>query len=205
MIGSDFTRFGVTASAAVLLLGLAGGPARAGDDGAAPIWDGFAVTLGLKKSPNDVQIDYREHGRLVLPPKRDLVSPGATSARASTWPLDPDVEQARKDKIKEKKDDQEFRPYGRPGSVFVTPGATVTMSATAGHGPHDVHCRVPDPKTGACPDKPSSEWNMNPMTWIGLQKKPELTLREEPERESLTDPPKGLRAPVEGVGAKVEN
>ena len=46
--------------------------------------------------------------------------------------------------------------------------------------------------------------NWNPMTWVGLEKKPKLVLGPEPERQNLIDPPKGYRAPAEGVGAKVD-
>jgi hypothetical protein len=38
-----------------------------------------------------------------------------------------------------------------------------------------------------------------------LQKKDAIVLGPEPDRAELTDPPKGLRAPVEGPGAKIEN
>jgi hypothetical protein len=47
--------------------------------------------------------------------------------------------------------------------------------------------------------------NWNPLTWVGLEQKPATVLGEEPEREDLTDPPKGYRAPAEGVGVKVKN
>jgi hypothetical protein len=43
------------------------------------------------------------------------------------------------------------------------------------------------------------------MSWVGLKKKPPTVLGPEPERQSLVDPPKGYRAPAEGVGAKVDN
>ena len=66
-------------------------------------------------------------------------------------------------------------------------------------------CRTPDPTTGACPEKPAAGGDWNPLTWVGLQKKAPTTLGPEPERESLIDPPKGYRAPAEGVGVKVPN
>ena len=64
---------------------------------------------------------------------------------------------------------------------------------------------MPDPQTGECPEAPHGDMNWNPMTWVGLEKKPKLTLGPEPERQNLVDPPKGYRAPAEGVGAKVDN
>jgi hypothetical protein len=47
--------------------------------------------------------------------------------------------------------------------------------------------------------------NWNPLTWVGIEKKPQIVLGPEPERDSLTDPPSGYRAPVEGVGVKIDN
>ena len=59
-------------------------------------------------------------------------------------------------------------PMMQPGDTVV-----VTTAATAGMGPGAAPCVSKDPKTGLCPEKPSV-WNgasMNPLTWIGLQKK----------------------------------
>ncbi len=87
---------------------------------------------------------------------------------------------------------------------LINPGddVKVTTSAMDRTGPS---CRVPDPKTGECPEAPKMEMNWNPMSWVGLQKKPPVVLGAEPERQSLIDPPKGYRAPAEGVGAKIDN
>ena len=207
MSSMRFSR-GVSALAAVagVAMILASAPARAGDDGAAPIWMGFGSVLGLVKSDNDVQIDYRERGKLVLPPKIALPQPGATAMQANpAWPVDPDVEKAKKEKAAAKEIKNER--IGRLKPAIVKPGVpvVVTVSATAGQGPSLAPCANKDPKTGECPQKPGPAWNYNPLTWVGIQKKAPNVLGPEPDRDWLTDPPKGYRAPVEGVGAVADN
>jgi hypothetical protein len=192
--------------AAALASGFAVVPARAGDDGSAPIWMGFGNVLGIVKNDNDAEIDYREHGKLVLPPKMSLPPPGSAAIQPdSAWPVDPDVKRARKAAAEEKK--PKLVHVGRPGDPLVRPGdpVTVTMGATAGQGPGPAPCVRPDPKTGECPSKPEPKRNYNPLTWIGLAKKPPIVLGPEPYRENLTDPPAGYRAPVEGVGVATDD
>jgi hypothetical protein len=57
----------------------------------------------------------------------------------------------------------------------------------------------------SCDSAPAPTMNWNPLTWVGIQKKPVTVLGPEPERESLTDPPPGFRAPVEGAGVKIDS
>jgi hypothetical protein len=200
MISQKIQRAGARLALASLCSGLAVFPAHAGDDGAAPIWMGLGTVIGIVKGENDVSIDYRDRGRLVLPPKLVLPPPGATAVQANpAWPIDPDVQKEKKAKLEEKK--PVAIHHGRYTTPLVPPTGVVTMSATAGEGAPPAPCANPDPKTGACPQKPGAKWNYNPLTWIGLEKKPAVVLGPEPDREALTDPPKGYRAPVEGVGA----
>jgi hypothetical protein len=191
----------VLAFGAALTSSFAASPARAGDDGSAPIWIGFGNVLGMVKNDDDATIEYREHGKLVLPPKFVLPPPGTAAIQPGpAWPVDPDVKRAKK----AKHDEAALTPIkaGRPGETPLVPaGVPVTMSATAGDGPGPAPCVRVDPKTGECPQKPEAKWNYNPLTWVGLAKKPPVVLGPEPYRENLTDPPAGYRAPVEGVGA----
>ena len=82
-------------------------------------------------------------------------------------------------------------------------GDVVTMSATAGQGPGQRPCNS-GPGV-ACQTRPAPSINWNPLTWVGLQKKPQTVLGPEPDRDWLTDPPKGYRDPAEGVGARLDN
>jgi len=211
-------RGALAASAAgVVWLGLAAAPALAGDDGEAPIWVGvgsifgpivnFAGGGGHKTDP----IVYEEHGKLVLPPTMELEPPAAASAVDPAWPRDPDVERRKREKAEEEKA-KAHRFYG-PGRQVNPPfgdvKGPVTVSATAGMGPGERRpCSAPGQSCQAqtqteTPTSPSINWN--PLTWVGLQKKPQTVLGAEPDRDWLTDPPKGYRQPAEGEDVRVDN
>jgi len=199
---------GATAS---LVFALAISQARAGDDGQAPIWEGigsvFGPYLGFDKD-KDPTIDYRDRGRLVLPPKIALPPPSAAAGIGNVdWPVDPDVQSQKKAKQEPKGPNKEH--LGRYMPPVVTPGSQVTMTANAGQGEAPPPCPK-DAAPGACSQSDQSKYghptfNFNPLTWVGIQKKDATVLGPEPDREDLTDPPKGLRAPVEGPGAKIDN
>jgi hypothetical protein len=181
----------------------ASGAACAGDDGQDSLISGLASTFGLSKH-DDPQIDYRERSKLVVPRKRELPPPGASASVDPSWPTDVEV---LRDKSAKKMEDGEPSARdvaARSGYQLIKPGqdAKVTTSWQGGRGPS---CRVPDPKTGECPEAPRAQTNWNPLTWVGLQKKPATVLGPEPERQNLVEPPPGYRAPAEGVGAKVQD
>jgi hypothetical protein len=212
-VSTSWRRFvGVATVAAVL-----GAPgwiaqARALDDGEAPIWTGLESVVGpitgLTKDEKD-PIEYRERSKLVIPPKMELPKPGASKASAS-WPTDQEIQRAKK--MKELEDGPSTLPIGRKAQPLVQPGAVVTTSAVAGSGAAHAAC-LKDGVAVACPDDgkksekssngPTIYWN--PLTWVGIEKKPDVVLGPEPSRDFLTDPPPGYRAPVEGVGAKISN
>ena len=176
-------------------------PARAGDDGQASLISGLAATFGLTHE-DDPQIDFRERPKIVVPPKK-VLPPPAVASKDGAWPVD--VETAR---AKQRKHMEDAEPTARQAASrdwrLIKPGDDVKVT-TSSMDPAGPSCRVPDPKTGLCPEAPRAEMNWNPMTWVGLQKKPAIVLGPEPERQSLIDPPKGYRAPAEGVGAKIDN
>lgn len=190
------------ACAIVTVLGFGVATARAADDGQASLITGLGQTFGLIKTDNP-RIDYRERGRLVVPPKKELAPPVASAHQNGAWLQD--VETVRENKLKKIEDaEPSARQLSDRSYQLVRPGdeVKVTTSGFEGHGPA---CRHPDPKTGECPAAPKAGIEWNPMTWVGLQKKPPSVLGPEPERQSLDEPPKGLRAPAGGVGAKIEN
>ena len=47
--------------------------------------------------------------------------------------------------------------------------------------------------------------NLNPLKWVGMGEVGRGALGPEPDREWLTDPPKGFRAPVEPVTGSAKN
>ena len=81
---------------------------------------------------------------------------------------------------------------------MISPGDEVKVT-TSGFDRHGPSCRVPDPKTGECPETAhGGGMNWNPLTWVGIEKKPKTTLGPEPERENLVDPAQGPARPGRG-------
>ncbi len=163
--------------------------ATAGDDGAAPLWVGigsiFGPALGLSKDEK-APIDYREHGKIVLPPKMDLPPPGSAAAQTvGDWPTDQEVQRKRvaKEEARNKiagQGDARLR-YTHP-----FPNAPVTVQASDQQGP--------TAGEAGKAEAPSGLGSLNPMSWVGMGKS--VPLGPEPDRQWLTDPPKGYRAPA---------
>jgi len=196
----------ISAAGALWLVGAAQ-PALAGDDGQAPIWTSLGSVINFGDDKLEPDINYRDHARLVIPPKLDLPPPAASpSASATNWPRDPDVENFKKLKAKAQSNAREVPALVRDKNLnreAVSSTAVVTTPYTAGMGPSQRKCMAGP--GGSCDSKPSPSINWNPLTWVGIEKKPQTVLGPEPERESLTDPPTGYRAPAEGAGVKVDN
>jgi hypothetical protein len=164
---------------------------------------GLAQTFGLTHE-DDPQIDFRERSKLVLPPKMALPPPGAASAaQGGAWPVDVETVREKRRKHMDDAEPSALQRASRGWRLF-NPGDDVKVT-TSGMDRNAPSCRVPDPKTGECPEAARADMNWNPLTWVGLEKKPASVLGPEPERQSLIDPPKGYRAPAEGVGAKIDN
>jgi hypothetical protein len=171
-------------------------PAFAGDDGAAPIWQGLGGLVGLSGlagKEKDPPIDYRERARLVLPPKMVLPPPGSSPAqRAAAWPLDPDVEKARKEKdalhaILESQSDLEAMRDGNR----LSPDQLRVDRSKPGQSHSADRCSGQTHRTG-CNNAPFH----NVLETIGLANPDEVKAGEEPDRDWLTDPPKGYRIPT---------
>jgi hypothetical protein len=189
---------GLRAAVAGLALmggGLASLPAWAGDDGQAPLWQGIGsifgpvIGFGGEKPP---PIDYHEHGKIVVPPNMELPPPGAAASAADPdWPVNQEILRKKAQKEEGKKTiagmgDARLR-YTHP----FPPNTPVTVRATDPEG-NEVKC------TGACGTTSTALGNLNPLNWVGLgSKSGSQPLGPEPDREWLTDPPKGFRAPIE--------
>jgi hypothetical protein len=181
-------------------------PARAGDDGAAPLWQGigsiFGPAIGFTglnfgggdKAP---PIDYREHGKLVLPPNTELPPPGSSATADPSWPVNQEV--ARKKALKEEEKQKAIAGVG-DARLRYTHGFPANEPVT-------IRSVTPDGQTvkceGACGASTSMLSNINPLNWVGMGKK--VPLGPEPDREWLTDPPQGFRAPVEPIQGTAKN
>ena len=167
-------------------------PALAGDDGYAPIWSGLGGLLGLTNDEKQAQIDYRERGRLVPPPKMDLPPPMTPDAQsAAAWPVDPDVDRVRKEKekahaiLKSQSDLQEMRDGHR-----LTP-AQLRADGPGGQKTGATKCSSVSNSRG-CEQIPFR----NVWESLGLARPDTVVAGEEPDRDWLTDPPKGYRMPT---------
>ena len=193
-------------SAAVVLAvtsaSLVSSPGWAGDDGAAPLWQGigsiFGPAIGFgfggEKPP---PIDYREHGKLVLPPNAELPPPGSSATADPAWPVNQEV--LRRKALKEE---------GKKTIAGVGDARLRYTHAFPAGEPVTVRAVDPDGQTvkceGACGSGSSVLENLNPLKWVGMGKAA-TPLGPEPDREWLTDPPTGFRAPVEPIQGSAKN
>jgi hypothetical protein len=195
----------LTAAAAVVGVSLSFGiaPARAGDDGAAPLWEGvgsiFSPLLGAtdvtgffgfgaeKETPPP--IDYHERGKLVVPKSYDLPAPGggAVASQGGDWPVDQETQRKKLRKEAAAKKNIAGQGDARLRYTHPFPNAPVTTRAAD---------QIDEPEkcaNGKCDAPQTTLGVLNPLGWVGIGKS--TPLGPEPDREWLTDPPKGYRAP----------
>ena len=173
--------------------GLGPTAARAGDDGAAPLWEGigsiFGPLVGLGNKEPD-PITYQEHGKLVVPKSLDLPQPGgAVVTNGGAWPLDQEVQRK---KIAKEKEKGQIAGVGDARLRYTHPFPNAPVTVNAADQPQG---SATEPAGGAKTESSTLLGNLNPLGWVGLNKGP-TTLGPEPDRDWLTDPPKGYRAPV---------
>jgi hypothetical protein len=190
--------FGLRSAVAGLALmsgGLVSLPAWAGDDGQAPLWQGIgsifgpAIGFGFGGGDKPPPIDYHEHGKIVVPPKMELPPPGSAASADPDWPVNQEVLRKKTQKEEGKKT---IAGVGDARLRYTHPfpsNAPVTVRAVDPEG-NEVKC------TGSCGSTSTVLGNLNPLNWVGMGKSAE-PLGPEPDREWLTDPPKGFRAPVQ--------
>ena len=193
-----------TIALALTCASLVSSPSWAGDDGAAPLWQGIGSIFspvvgftGLGGGEKPPPIEYREHGKLVLPPNAELPPPGSSATADPAWPVDQEILRRKAQKEEGKKSiagvgDARLRyTHGFPT------GEPVTIRSVDPDG-QTVKCE------SNCGQTSSPLGNLNPLNWVGMGKS-NAPLGPEPEREWLTDPPKGFRAPVEPLKASAKN
>ena len=191
----------LTVSAATSLFMAA--PAHAiNDDGRGSTLESLLdmVSLGDKKESDSIQ--YRERSPLVVPPKMEMPTPQPRpSQKAEAWPQDQEVVRARKKQVESN---------ARVMSKYVESNGGEKLT------PEEMRAmRTP----GASAAAPKQSCNMDPFDksscsvaeyWGALsaktEKKEELTLQAgvEPQREYLTQPPKGYLKATQNVKATFE-
>ena len=182
-------------------LALSHRPAAALDDGKGNSLLDALDFVGLGEKKDQDVIFYRERAPLVLPPKNELRAPTPpVSERVSNWPKDPEAvhaaklaEENRRRASDNPNDSHLAGQLTRQGRV-----AAADMVQPAGPG-------------GPCSMTPDAIIRCDPNTyWKNLSvasaasKKQELQAGVEPDREYLTNPPKGYMAPTKNVAANSE-
>ena len=195
--------------AASLAAGLGcSGAAWAADDGYDNVFSSVLTAVGVLKPDAGPEIDYRERAPLVLPPKMTLAKPLAEgSARTAAWPQDPDVlrrrraaEEARApaarqlgtalDHVLSRDEMMQGRVAGATSADI--PDIALRHSECGNQG-NQKNCAL------LSPDQLSAMHE----SYVGTENA-ELVVGQEPERQYLTQPPKGYLKPSRVVKATVE-
>ena len=186
------------AALAALCVSACAGMARAGDDdpnatqsSGTSVYEKMLDVVGLGGQGT---IQYSERSPLVVPPTRDLPPPGVNAPPAvPNWPKDPDVEQSKRTKVKEK-------PGPHPNWVIensrpLSPGELRNPGGVAGgSSPGTPVTPASGPSTADYPDQiERSKKSVFSFDWF--KKEQYATFTGEPARASLTDPPPGYQTP----------
>ena len=175
------------------------------DDGRGSMYESLLDMVGMGERSDPPPIAYRERSPLVVPPKLDLPAPQQpASQRAAAWPTDQEVARARK-----KKQDSNARAMAKSnetngGELLSAQEArdmrTPSNARTPANGP-DEPCSMNHSDVNFC--SPAEYWG---RLAVRTEKKDELSLQAgvEPEREYLTQPPKGYLKATQNVKATFE-
>ncbi len=147
---------------------LPAGAARAGDDGAAPLWEGigsiFAPLVGLSHD-DKAAIEYREHGKIVVPKSMDLPQPSASPAvTGGAWPVDQEVQRKAIAKEQEKK---KIAGVGDARLRYTHPFPNAPVTVGAADQPDG---GTTDQANGGKAESSSPLGNLNPLGWVGIGK-----------------------------------
>jgi hypothetical protein len=141
-------------------------------------------------------IEYRERSPLVVPPTINLPPPASTSAEVNVpnWPKDPDEARRKKAIAARKKE--------KPKDIYETgmplkPGElNVARTAGSSGGTRDSESAAPGGMPSANPLSPSQlGFTGGFMSMFHGNTAEQAPFKEEPPRESLTQPPVGYQTP----------
>jgi hypothetical protein len=174
--------------------------ARAGDDDdddktfEEKIIEGVIKGLGGTNMDN-TGIDYRERSPLVVPPKLDLPPPAAAAKEttAPNWPKDPD-EARRKAEIARRKKDNKDPMYQ---SRILSPDELNKGRISPNSGPVTPDSVVPGGEPGQTAILSPSQLGFDGKVFNMFKgNSAEIgQFKQEPPRESLTQPPPGYQTP----------
>jgi len=205
MTGSVAARKGALVAASLLGLSFAAGsPARAADDGYANVFSSVLGAVGVISTDKTPDIEYRERPPLVLPPGGALPKPvTGGAARTAAWPQDPDVLKHRKEAEEARAPHTLDRNSNDKGVVLSK--AEMLKGRAQGEPVRPNECGN-DGKVRNCmvlnPDVLEAEGER--YRALNPEKSDALVAGQEPEREYLTQPPKGYMKASKSVKATTE-
>jgi hypothetical protein len=167
-------------------------------------------TIGII-APDQAPIDYKERAPLVVPPKYTLPPPQERVAnRSPAWPVDPGT---RPDTPEQTAEDQAHYDTLAASETDGTHLPTVRRRTKGGPASSGLTSVVNEASRNMNRDADSRRITGDPndSTHIAADQevepdkgKPKLATGPEPDRRTLTDPPRGYRAPPKVNGVVVE-
>jgi hypothetical protein len=178
-------------------------PARAADDGVpidTKIMRNIMEGLGLKRD-GESGINYQQRAPLVIPSAKSLPPPESTTPAAMNpaWPVDPDIERARREAKAERdadpNPDDVILREGRPlRADEIAPGAKSQRGRRA-PSQNASYETMPDGYGKQLPpDQLGSKGNIF-SNMFGKDKEEVAKFTGEPPRAALTAPPRGYQTP----------
>lgn len=178
------------------------GQARAADDGYETVVTSVLGTFGLVSKDPAPEIEYRERPPLVLPPQPVLPKPVTEPRKVANWPQDPDVIRRRKALEEARAPLQHsWKPHDEMTRDELMAGRAATSDT---RDPYD-RCNMNHTNRGCTvmtPDELAAEYKRyqadNP------DKDTVIVAGQEPQREYLTQPPRGYMKATRTVQATSE-
>lgn len=175
------------------------------DDGRGSMYESLLDMVGMGEKSDPPPIAYRERSPLVVPPKLELPAPQQpASQRAAAWPTDQEVARARKKATESNARSMAKYKETNGGEIVSADELRAGRSADKPTGP------VSGPGTG-CSMDPFDKSGCSPAEYWGRlavapTKKEETGLQAgvEPDRDFLTQPPKGYLKATQNVKATFE-
>ena len=175
------------------------------DDGRGSMYESLLDMVGMGEKSDPPPIADRERSPLVVPPKLELPAPQQpASQRAAAWPTDQEVVRARKKASENNARGlakyNETNGGEKVSAEELRAGRTAARPTEPVSGP-GTGCSMDPFDTSGC--SPAEYWGRLSVT---ASKKEETGLRAgvEPEREYLTQPPKGFMKATQNVKATFE-
>ena len=182
-------------------------PVFAADDGYENVFSSVLTAVGVLPPSESPDIDYRERAPLVLPPSRSLVKPQqAGGARSAAWPVDPDV--VRRQKAAADAKAPRIGAFNRPESDRpMSKEEQLKFRAAQDPDADPYRCKMSEKSMSRCyvgPDEMKAEEERYKKMNPDKGSSDVLTAGVEPDREYLTQPPKGYMKATKTVAATHE-